>query len=202
LLWGGYRGLLFYAPVVAASLPGWVVLGMRRFWGMALVTALIVATVFLVNLSYPKWEGGWCTGPRLLVPLLPFAMLPVAALLGRGVRPATVPITVLALAGGVVILLFQGAGARVPQYVADPLHDAVWPVWRGDPIPAWATGARFTRNLFERAFPQQVQALPAGWQWVQFLPLVAFQGLMIAAGCRLVRPGPKPAAAPGRASSK
>ena len=43
-----------------------------------------MAAVFLVNLSYPEWTGGWSTGPRLLVPLLPFAMLPVAALLATG----------------------------------------------------------------------------------------------------------------------
>ena len=39
-----------------------------------------------MNLSYPEWTGGWSTGPRLLVPLLPFAMLPVASLLAVGGR--------------------------------------------------------------------------------------------------------------------
>ena len=48
------------------SVPGWFVLAARRLWGMAIVSALIVATIFLVNLSYPVWHGGWSTGPRLL----------------------------------------------------------------------------------------------------------------------------------------
>ena len=114
LLWGGHRGLLFYAPIVALAVPGWVVLVSRRLWGMALVSASGVAAVFLVNLSYPEWTGGWSTGPRFLVPLLPFAMLPVAALLAVGGRWATLAAVLLTLAGAVLMLLFQGVGRASP----------------------------------------------------------------------------------------
>jgi hypothetical protein len=185
LLWGSYRGLLFYAPVVAASLPGWVILAWRRLWGMALVSALAVAIVFLVNVSYPEWTGGWSTGPRLLVPLLPFAMLPVAAVLATGSRMATWVVFFLALAGGVVNLLFQGVGGRLPQYIMDPMRDAVWPLWTGRPVPPWWLGARFTRNVFAEMFPGFVGALRPGWQWIQFLPLVVFQAVLI--GVMIVR---------------
>ena len=54
------------------------------------VSASAVAAIFLVNLSYPEWTGGWSTGPRFLVPLLPFAMLPVAAWLAVGGGWATI----------------------------------------------------------------------------------------------------------------
>ena len=84
LLWGRYRGLLFYAPIVALVPFGLVGLAARRAWGVAVVSAAAMAAVFAVNLSYPEWTGGWSTGPRLLVPLLPFAMLPVAALARPG----------------------------------------------------------------------------------------------------------------------
>ncbi len=33
LLWGGYRGLLFYAPILLLAPAGWVVLAVRRRWG-------------------------------------------------------------------------------------------------------------------------------------------------------------------------
>jgi hypothetical protein len=185
LLWGRYRGLLFYAPVLAASLPGWLILVRRRLWGMAVTSALVVAAVFLVNLSYPEWTGGWSTGPRLLVTLLPFAMLPVAAVLAAGGRTVTLAVLLLALGGGVVNLLFQGVGARLPQYISDPLFDAVWPLWSGAPLPPWWVGSRFTRNLAAQAFPDFVRALSAGWQWVQFGPLVVIQALAIGIYCRL-----------------
>jgi hypothetical protein len=188
LLWGEYRGLVFYAPILVLALPGWVVLVARRTWGMALVSASVVAAVILVNLSYPEWTGGWSTGPRLLVPLLPFAMLPVAALLAVGGRPATWLALVLALAGGVLMLLFQGAGARIPHFIASPLREAVWPLWRGEPLPEWV----FTRNVVSALWPRAIKSLPESRRWVQFLPLLAVQALLIVMLVRCCRAGSAP----------
>ncbi|HMB07482.1 MAG TPA: hypothetical protein VKP69_27595 [Isosphaeraceae bacterium] len=181
LLWGGYRGLFYYAPIVVLALPGWLVLAARRAWGMALVSAAVALTLFLVNLSYPEWTGGWSTGPRLLVPLLPFAMLPVAALLAAGGRGAACAAALLALAGGALMLLFQGVGARIPQDIADPLRDAVWPLWHGDPLPPWTYGHRFARNAVAWLAPEAIASLPEGTRWVQFLPLASAQAAAIAA---------------------
>jgi hypothetical protein len=181
LLWGGYRGLSFYAPILLLALPGWVVLIVRRRVGVAVVSAAVVAAVFLVNLSYPEWTGGWSTGPRLLVPLLPFAMLPVAALLAPGGRLATAAAMVLALLGAVLMLLFQGVEARIPQFIADPLFEAVLPLWRGAPLPSWAYGRRFCRTVIEVVFPSAAASPSDPGRWVQFVPLVAFQAVAVAA---------------------
>jgi len=183
-LWGRYRGLTFYAPIVLLTVPGWMVLFARRCWDVAVVTMLVVVAVLVVNLFYPEWTGGWSTGPRLLVPLLPFAMLPVASLLAGSSKPAraaTVVAVILALAGGVEMLLFQGVGGRVPQDISDPLAKAVWPLWTGDPVPGWRYGERFCRNLAALAAPDVFARLGSAWQWVQFLPLVLVQGLAILA---------------------
>ena len=115
LLWGGYRGLFFYAPILVLAAPGWLVLVGMRCWGVAIVTAAVCSAVFLVNLSYPEWTGGWSTGPRLLVVLLPFAILPAAALLAVGGRLITALAIVLAITGGGLMLLFQGVGGRIPH---------------------------------------------------------------------------------------
>ncbi len=80
------RGLFWYAPILMLAVPGLVVLGVRRHFGMVAVCSGTIGAVVLVNLSYPEWTGGWSTGPRLLVPMLPFAMLGVTGLLGRGGR--------------------------------------------------------------------------------------------------------------------
>ncbi len=180
LLWGRHRGLLFYAPIVWLAVPGWIVLMRRRKFDFAIVTLLAALAVFVVNLSYPEWTGGWSTGPRLLVPLLPFAMIPVAATLtiaGRWRRWIGGFSVLLALAGAVLMLLFQGVGARLPQDVADPLVEIVWPLWSGlAQLPGWWTGDRFARNLTSLYAGERLESLPAVWQWVQFLPLVAFQG--------------------------
>ena len=102
MLWGRYRGLTFYAPILLLTVPGWVVLIARRCWDLAAVTFSVVVAVLLVNLFYPEWTGGWSTGPRLLRADLPFAMLPVAALLAGESRPAMLAAWIalsLALAG-------------------------------------------------------------------------------------------------------
>ncbi len=190
LLWGRYRGLTFYAPILLLAVPGWVVLFARRSWDAAVVTMLVVLAVLVVNLFYPEWTGGWSTGPRLLVPLLPFAMLPVAALLAghsKVARAATLVALCLALAGGVEMLLFQGVGGRVPQDIGDPLAEAVWPLWRGAPLPGWRYGERFCCNLAALAAPDVVNRLDTALQSVQFLPLVVAQGLAILGLWRLGR---------------
>lgn len=173
LLWGGHRGLLFYAPILILAVPGWTTLLVRRRWGTAVVSFLACLAVFLVNLSYPHWSGGWSTGPRLLVPLLPFAMLPVAALLAVGGRLVTTLAVVLALTGGVLMLLFQGVGARIPHDLTDPLLRIVWPLWRGDPVPPWWTGNRFDRTVVAWLWPRISQSP------LQFIPLATFQAVAI-----------------------
>src|SRR5262249_14594983 len=118
LLWSRYRGLLFYAPILVLALPGWWLLGRRRRLDLMAVSLLVVKAVFLVNVSYPEWTGGWSTGPRLLVPLLPFAMIPVAAVLEDGHRWSRIAFYLasgLTLLGGAVILAFQGVGGRIPH---------------------------------------------------------------------------------------
>ncbi|WP_165244286.1 hypothetical protein [Paludisphaera soli] len=193
LLWGRHRGLLFYAPILTLAPFGWALLFARRRWGVAIVSLAATAAVFGVNLSYPEWTGGWSTGPRLLVPLLPFAMLPVAALLaapGARGRVAIVAAASLGLAGAALMLLFQGVGARLPQDVLDPLIEVVWPLWTGlGAPPRWWTGERFTRTLTGLLAGPRLTELPATWQWVQFLPLVVFQA---AGAAWLLRAGEEP----------
>jgi hypothetical protein len=183
LLRGRYRGLLFYAPIVALAAPGWAILFGRRRFGVAAASLAAALAVFLVNLSYPEWTGGWSTGPRLLVPLLPFAMIAVAAALsapGRWGRAFLVVAVGATIAGGVLMLLFQGVGARIPQDVADPLVDVVWPLWTGENPPPWWTGERFTRNLTSLTLTLLTQRLLDAWRWLQFVPLVAFQAVGVA----------------------
>lgn len=180
LLLGRYRGLTFYAPIVWLMPFGIVSLARARLWGMLWASVGTMAVVFAVNLSYPEWTGGWSTGPRLLVPLLPFAMLPVATLLARNGRGAAVVAALLALAGGVVILLFVGVGGRLPQFYTDPLVQAVGPIWLGRSVEGWV-GDPFARNVFSWLFPALVARLPNRLGGLQFAPLVLFQIGAIAA---------------------
>lgn len=164
LLWGEHRGLITYAPLLLLAVPGWWVLARRRMWGPLGVSLASCAAVLLVNLSYPEWTGGWSTGPRLLLPLIPFAMIPVAAALSTGNRSVFALAGLLALAGWVEMVLFLGAGGRVPPEFMHPLREFV--------LPAWRSG-HLARNL--AALLGGGARGSAGSPAVSWLPLVVVQ---------------------------
>ncbi len=118
------------------------------------------------------------------MPLIPFAMIPVAALMAGGSRwanLATIAVTSLSLIGGVEMLLFQGAGGRIPPQVLEPLADAVWPLWTGQvPYPSWRFGEQFGENLVSLSVPERIKRMAPHWRFIQYLPLAMIQCLAIA----------------------
>jgi hypothetical protein len=199
LLFGDYRGLLFYSPVLAVAPFGWWRMGRAGRAGVAVASALAALAVLLVNLSYPEWTGGWTTGPRMLLTLVPFAMIGVAGFLaggeGRSVRWRAALVAALAALGFVVVQLFLGVGGRIPETIPHPLSDVVWPLWTGRPPPPGWIGGRFGGNLATTFVPALAddRAVPPAWQWIQFVPLWAAQAagvaaLMMLAGREVRRP--------------
>jgi hypothetical protein len=74
-----YRGLFYLSPILLLSLPGLVFLWRDpRFRSTAVLVAALLAGFLLYVASYLYWSGGDAVGPRFLVPLVPFLMLPVA----------------------------------------------------------------------------------------------------------------------------
>ena len=78
LMFSPVRGIFVLSPVLLWFFPG-----IYLFWrqrndqrSVAIVLALIFATFFSYNASSIMWWGGFTVGPRYLVPLLPFMMLP------------------------------------------------------------------------------------------------------------------------------
>jgi hypothetical protein len=69
LVFGQYRGLACYSPVLLAFVP-WIWCsfdGPRR--RRDLVLAIMGAYILLIS-SYFKWDGGWGVGPRHLMPVM------------------------------------------------------------------------------------------------------------------------------------
>lgn len=190
LLWGEARGLLVHAPILLLSVPGWIALAWKGRWAVLSVSLAACLAVLGVNLSYPEWTGGWSTGPRLLVPMLPFGMLPMAALLALGRREITTLAALLAIAGGCQMTLFQAVGGRIPDParpirsadpLAHPFRSVAWPIWKGAPLPPWAEGERFDRTLGDRLFDPSARGMARDWPWVRFVPFLVVQAALIAA---------------------
>jgi hypothetical protein len=72
------RGVLWYAPLIAIA-----AVSARHFYSERPVTGrafIVLAAAWLAAHSAIKgWEGGWGWGPRYLLPVLPFLLVPLAA---------------------------------------------------------------------------------------------------------------------------
>lgn len=89
-LWDGLYGLLLspgkslflYAPLLLA-LPFAAWPFARRFRAEALFVGMLALIMLLVSATWWIWWGGTNWGPRFLVPLMPFLVLPLGTLLER-----------------------------------------------------------------------------------------------------------------------
>jgi hypothetical protein len=95
------KGLFWYNPLLLVALVGWPAFyrRMRQRAEALLVAAVVLSSVAFYASWYLWWAGhGW--GPRFLVAVLPFAILPLAPVLETAARRRAV-----AIALGVVVAL-------------------------------------------------------------------------------------------------
>lgn len=100
-----FRGIVFWSPWVLVALGGAVAwirgVGKRRICGWLAVVAAVFYLLF--NAGYYMWWGGWCMGPRLMLPAMAF--VPVAlALIGHERAPKGLWWTTVALGTAAVVL--------------------------------------------------------------------------------------------------
>ena len=65
-----YRGVFFFAPILLVAL-----FGFRAWWRAERTTCaaalIVIAAFFAFNVSFNGWEGGFESGGRYLVPVIP-----------------------------------------------------------------------------------------------------------------------------------
>ena len=155
LLFGGYRGLLPYAPVLVLVPFGLIVMH-RNASNRPTVNVIIAValTLLLVNAGYYYWHGGFSTGPRHLIPMLPILGLALAFALPAGRWWRTAAMALLAWGLGMAALvastwLFADEAIAWPfveMFFGALLKPAVW-ISMALMIPAWVGFA----ILYQRA---------------------------------------------------
>jgi hypothetical protein len=125
LLWGEYRGLLFWSPVLLMALPGIFMLW-RRHLAMAAVVVSVVAMLLLQVSSFSGWTGGNAVGPRYLAPALPFIGLAAA----HGIKRWPLIGSALAVASIALMLFVTAIALDPPEDVMTPLHSFYLIRWR------------------------------------------------------------------------
>jgi hypothetical protein len=133
LLFSPGKSLFLYVPLFVA-LPFAALPFVRRFRAEAVLVGLLTLTLLVQSALWWIWWGGWGWGPRFLVPLMPFLVLPLGVLLerrswrwiiGAGLLPLSVAVNMLGILVDFNIYLSEftrGVVAREQLYLWQPMH--------------------------------------------------------------------------------
>ena len=126
LLAGAKRGLLPVSPALALVPLAWLA---ARRWPVEIVACVIAIPLSLlaINAGYAYWDGGAATGPRHLVPALPFLALGFAPLWDRAGTAGRGLLATAALASLAISLLCAVTAMGAPVWEENPLPDYLWP---------------------------------------------------------------------------
>ncbi|MGB9512857.1 MAG: hypothetical protein WBU20_14325, partial [Candidatus Acidiferrum sp.] len=113
------KSIFLFAPPMIVAL-----VGIPRLWkgdrGLATVAAASLPVYLLFYARYSQWEGGYCVGPRYLVPtlaLLCIAIAPMMSNLGKGARIAVISLTLVGFAVQVISIATSFMESQVPAGV-------------------------------------------------------------------------------------
>jgi hypothetical protein len=129
LLFGLYRGLLPLSPVLVLVPVGLCVMWREPRTRVAAGAILAVLCSFLwINASYYYWDGGWSTGPRHLVPMLPLCCFALAFAWPHAFWARTVTLVLLA-ASLVLSLICAVTNMFAHSKFCNPLIDLLLPIF-------------------------------------------------------------------------
>ena len=119
LLFSWNHGIIPFAPMVLLSLAAWKQF-IREHNRASWIFIISFSLYFLRYAFYWCWQGGWCYGPRLVAPVLPFLMVPIIYL-PEMFRSWSKPLKVLALVLYLLSLSFNLLGAFDGYWDSHPL---------------------------------------------------------------------------------
>jgi hypothetical protein len=121
LLWGEYRGLFFWSPVLLLSVAGFVELA-RRERAIGAMSAAVTIVILIQVAAFVTPFGGNAVAPRYLAPALPFIGLAAAYGIARWPEPGLV----LLIISVVLMLGVTAIAIDPPGDVMTPLQSFYW----------------------------------------------------------------------------
>ncbi|MCX7919158.1 MAG: hypothetical protein N3A72_06025 [bacterium] len=119
-----FRGLFFWSPVLILSLFGFYhFYREKKFRNEFWLFLVIVVVFFLFNISYFAWWGGWATGPRHIIPILPFLSIPMIYLFSR-LKKLSLGLSLISIG---LMIIATAADPQVPQSYLYPLWEFALP---------------------------------------------------------------------------
>jgi hypothetical protein len=127
LLFGFYRGLLPLSPVLALIPVGLYMMWQESHTRIAASVILLTLCIFLwINASYYYWDGGYATGPRHLVPILPLGSIALAFAWPRTAWAQAAAVILLSISF-ILSLICVAGGMFAPQELRNPLVELLIP---------------------------------------------------------------------------
>ncbi|HNS97026.1 MAG TPA: hypothetical protein PLJ27_03060 [Polyangiaceae bacterium] len=127
-----HRGLFTTSPVFGLAVPGLIIMVLRRRVRLAILVGMTWLYFLLFISSTQIWFAGWSFGPRLLVPVMGWVMIPIAYCFhGMGKIPVLDGLGRGLLIVG--ILYHQTVHAvfpELPESATHPFKDVIVPAWR------------------------------------------------------------------------
>lgn len=130
------RGLFLLSPFLLLAVPGLYWFARERaLRAEFFVTLWAVLSFWLFNSSSAMWQGGFGVGPRYLVPMLPFMVLPIIFVFNH-VHAQWARWSIGALIGlsWLMVWIVTLGGQQFPQYQSFPLLEYSLPQWFGGQI--------------------------------------------------------------------
>ncbi len=117
VLWGEYRGLLFWSPVLVMAIVGFVEM-FRKERAIGAMTAGACLLMLLQVSAFYSWFGGNAVGPRYLAPAVPFFGLAAA----YGIKRLPELGLILVLVSIALMLMVTAIAIDPPGDVLTPLQ--------------------------------------------------------------------------------
>ncbi|HVZ74072.1 MAG TPA: hypothetical protein VHJ20_16950 [Polyangia bacterium] len=144
------KGLLVFCPVLVLGLVGFPAF-LRRHRAAARFVLAVTVVGFLLDAMLGFWDGGWCWGPRYLVPIVPFLLLPAAFWLNESysrrrlmIAVALTSLSIVAQVPGVLV-----KDQEIHHLRAHLLTDDERPHMASDTTTAWIMMAHKLRGKSE-----------------------------------------------------
>jgi hypothetical protein len=125
------KGYLLYNPISLAAIGG-----TSFFWRRHKAETWVIGGIVAVNLlflaKYDHWHGGGCWGPRLLLPITPFVILPLGSLLESLPQKRSLNLLLASLVAISIVIQIPGVFVNYARFLqkvyelsADQYYDRV-----------------------------------------------------------------------------
>lgn len=113
-----YRGLFFHSPVLALSIPGWIMMLKRREnLPLCFLSLYICISFILFFAGNFAWWGGAGYGPRYLAPIVPWLFIPIAFLVRKSKGPARRAMWALGVVSVMLHFMATAVEPNIPESI-------------------------------------------------------------------------------------